>query len=170
MRSCPRRLRIGFAGGHVGVSQREAHVTDLKRRLGPIWGRGRAVRRGSRRRVFPDRHAQTTVRRRLGADDSRRMAWRWCHARMGWDVVSRRSSKRCGCERRARRGPIIAANARRGQGEPQTRWDSDLVSPLTPVSSRPSDPPRALSPRRAFLKASASLLRRFLLPSRAASP
>ena len=56
------------------------------------------------------------------------------------------SSKRCGCQGCAGVGPIIAANACRGQDEPQTRWDSDLVSPLEPVSSRPSDPPCALSP------------------------
>jgi hypothetical protein len=73
---------------------------------------------------------------------------------MGWDAVSRPSSKRCGCRGSAHGRPITAANAAGLASTSQTRCSSDLVSPLAPVSSRPPDPPCALSPCRAALIAS----------------
>lgn len=54
MRSCPKTLRLGFGGCHVAVSQRDGHVTDLKRRPAVHLGKregGRVGGRASRRRL-----------------------------------------------------------------------------------------------------------------------
>jgi hypothetical protein len=130
MRSC---LSSGQCDG-VGVRSRGCLKARWlcnrpQTRLLVAFGGHGALPEGIHGAFFDGRGALDGISIAAGRRRHRRVDWRWCHARVGWNQVSRPSSKRCGGRGRALGQPITAVAASTLASTSQTRCSSESGLP-----------------------------------------